>query len=61
MDGIKDGLWNFWYESGLKKAEAQYNISNPDILHDDSKCWDENGNECICEHRFAECCEWNCW
>ena len=41
-DGKNDGLWTQWYENGQKKYEGTYKDGN----QINTKCWDEEGNEC---------------
>ena len=47
-DGEKDGVWTWWHENGQKKREGTYK----DDEFISSKCWDEDGNECVCRHKF---------
>ena len=41
-DGIKDGLWTYWYENGQKKAEENYRYGKRDGLWIG---WYENGQK----------------
>ena len=52
-DGEYDGLQTEWYENGQKKRENTY---KNDVLVD-SKCWDENGNECECSEKWWKGCK----
>ena len=51
-DGEIDGKWTHWYENGQKKEERTW--KDWELI--DSKCWDEDGNECECsEYRWEGC------
>ena len=44
-DGKRDGKLTHWYDDGQKGVEAIF--IDGELV--DSKCWQDDGNECICE------------
>ena len=52
-NGEKDGLETYWYANGQKASEGTHNDGEL-ILQ---KCWDEDGNECVCSDLFGFGCK----
>ena len=50
-NGEKDGLETYWYANGQKASEGTHNDGEL-ILQ---KCWDEDGNECVCSELGRGC------
>ena len=47
----KNGKWTYWYANGQKASEGTHN-NGEFILQ---KCWDEDGNECLCNDLGRGC------
>ena len=59
-NGVRDGLWTFWYDNNVIASEYFYDNKTVDgkIMewHIDKECWDRDGNECECgESWWSEC------
>ena len=52
-DGKQDGLSTSWYESGKKEYEIIF--KDGELIS--QKCWDEDGNECVCSENWGEGCQ----
>ena len=50
-NGEKDGLETYWYANGQKASEGTHN--NGELIL--QKCWDEDGNECVCSDLGRGC------
>jgi len=50
-NGKKDGLEIYWYANGQMASEGTHNDGEM-ILQ---KCWDEDGNECVCSDLGRGC------
>ena len=50
-NGKLDELWTQWNENGQKASEGTYN--NGELIL--QKCWDEDGNECLCSDLGRGC------
>jgi len=51
MDGKLDGLYTLWYKSGRKWLQNTY--KDGELIS--QKCWDEDGNECVCSDLGRGC------
>ena len=50
-NGKEDGKWTYWYANGQMASEGTHNDGEK-ILQ---KCWDEDGNECVCSDLGRGC------
>ena len=51
IDNKLDGLWTSWFINGQKKFEKTFKMN--ELIS--KKCWDEDGNECVCSDLGRGC------